>query len=416
MKVLHTSDWHIGKRLHKMDLKEDHKLFFSWLVTTITEQQIDLLLVAGDIFDTAYPSQESLEIYYDFLSSIIKTSCKVIVTGGNHDSPNTLNAPRELLKHLDIQVIGGSSDIEEQLIPVYNDARELQVVIAAVPYLRDPDLRLDGPDETQYDRIEQTKRAIVSHYRQLAEMAAEKYPGIPAIAMGHLFASGVTTSESERQIQQGNLAGIEAGELPPHFQYFAFGHIHKAQWIGGQEYIRYCGSPIALSFAEWDYNREVLMLETNEIFEYQGHRSFVPKVIPIPTFRKMVRLKGSFAELETQLNEVEYTSLPTFAEIEIIEEGDPWHQIPAMHKFVSGFRNEKVYVLNPRIAATAQKVTQQIRALEHTIDSIEPEEVFMQRIKDYSEEDKEQLTALFKQLLMQVQSELKDTNSILPVE
>src|SRR5687767_8338581 len=132
MKILHTSDWHIGKRLHKMELKEDHKLFFEWLHTTIVEHEIDLLLVAGDVFDTAYPSQESLEIYYDFLAAITRTTCKIIVTGGNHDSPHTLNAPRELLKYLNIQVVGGSDSLESQIIPVYNDDREIELVVAAV--------------------------------------------------------------------------------------------------------------------------------------------------------------------------------------------------------------------------------------------------------------------------------------------
>jgi exonuclease SbcD len=405
MIVLHTSDWHLGKRLHKMDLKQDHKFFFDWLIQIIAEKEVELLIVAGDIFDTAYPSQESLELYYHFLSRLIQLECKVIVTGGNHDSPSTLNAPSEILKHLDIQVVGGNEpDLNKQLIPLYNVNREVQLVVAAVPFLRDQDLRLEGPEDTIEQRIEQVRNAIIQHYRSLAELSARLYPGKPAIAMGHLFASGVTTSESEREIQVGNLAAIDVADLPDYFRYYAFGHIHKAQWIGEHDYIRYCGSPIALSFTEADYSREVLLLDTEKPFTYKQQVSYVPQAISIPVFRKLARLKGTFQELEEQLQTLEISQLPSFVEIEVTEMGEPNFLVPATKKFIASQNQEKIWIVKHKITNT-QLVAGNLLALEHTIDSIKPEEVFRQQIAGIPEEEHEELVELFLQLLNLVQQE-----------
>ena len=144
LKILHTSDWHIGKQLLKVDFDEDMELFFNWLIETIKSEGINVLLMSGDLFDQANPSQAALTQYYQFLKRMIPLECKIIITGGNHDSPHVLNAPKELLHFLDIEVIGGAPEnISELFIPI--EQNNEKVVVAAVPFLRDKDIRKSAP-------------------------------------------------------------------------------------------------------------------------------------------------------------------------------------------------------------------------------------------------------------------------------
>ena len=161
MKILHTADWHIGKVLHKQSLQEEHKLFFDWLLKTIEEKEIDLLLISGDIFDLANPAAKDRGLYYNFLSQLVGTDTTVIITGGNHDSIGVLNAPSEVLTRLKIHVIGGATeDPRNELIEIKDDADQLQVVVAAIPYLRDRDLRHNDTTHKQSTRVEAIRAGI----------------------------------------------------------------------------------------------------------------------------------------------------------------------------------------------------------------------------------------------------------------
>src|SRR5690606_8866980 len=142
MKILHTADWHIGKKLHKHELAEDFDLFMDWLCEQISILKVDVLLVSGDIFDLANPSSEARRQYYRSLKRLRKLDCRLILTGGNHDSPTMLDAPRELLQELEMEVVGGlPENLEECIIPIMGKAARPEVIIAALPFLRDPDLR-----------------------------------------------------------------------------------------------------------------------------------------------------------------------------------------------------------------------------------------------------------------------------------
>ena len=155
MKVLHTADWHIGKILHKHALKNEIQAFFNWLLDVISQEHVNLLLVSGDIFDLANPSSKDREIYYRFLSRLAATETQIIITGGNHDSINLLDAPKEILQHLSINVIGGAKEnIEEELIEIHDAQGKLAAVVAAVPFLRDKDLRNMNTDKKYKNREE----------------------------------------------------------------------------------------------------------------------------------------------------------------------------------------------------------------------------------------------------------------------
>jgi len=311
MKILHTSDWHIGQKLHGNERDEEFKLFFKWLHQLIQDQHIDLLLISGDVFDVGFPSNSALKLYYQFLTSLIGSTCRqIIITGGNHDYISTLEAPADVLSALNIQVIGGArEDVAEELIEVrINDS--LQCVVAAVPFLRDKDIRQINAAESYQDTQDATFEGIASHYQELAQQALQYQ--CPKIAMGHLYVQGASQSESERDIHIGHLSGFSAELFPICFDYVALGHIHRPQTITDK--VRYSGSPLPLSFSERKDNKQVvvLTLEGNALTNIEN--------VKVPSFRKLIAFKGAFNKVEAQLKNYASTSeLQDWAEV-VIEE------------------------------------------------------------------------------------------------
>lgn len=291
MKILHTSDWHLGHRLLEQSQHEEQSLFLGWLKDYIDANLIDVLLVAGDIFDTGAPSAQSLKLYYDFLLNLRETNCKhVVITGGNHDAPGTLNAPKELLQSLSIHVVGKALENVENEVFEFTTGKE-KIIVAAVPYLRDQDIRRAIAGET-FDQIgDRYKTALVNHYTQVADYCETiNSDGVPLIAMGHLFAIGGSTSDSEKSIYVGNLGDIKASDFPKSFNYIALGHLHRSQTIGQQNHVRYSGSPYILSFSEVGSPKNVVALttENNKIRDIQE--------VDVPRFRNITRVSGSLPE------------------------------------------------------------------------------------------------------------------------
>jgi exonuclease SbcD len=312
MKILHTSDWHIGQKLHGNDREEEFQLFFSWLHQLIQDESIELLLISGDVFDVGFPSNNALKLYYQFLTSLIGSSCRqVIITGGNHDYISTLEAPADVLSALNIQVVGGAKEeISEELIEVYQN-NQLQCVVAAVPFLRDKDIRQVIAGESYDEARDAINKGIVKHYKQLAEEAGQN--NCPLIAMGHLYVQGASQSESERDIHIGNLSGFNVELFPDEFDYVALGHIHRPQKI--KDKIRYSGSPLPLSFSERKDNKQVIILsvEDNSVTNIEE--------VMVPSFRKLMAFKGSFKEVEEQLTAYKGSSeLQDWAEVSIEEQ------------------------------------------------------------------------------------------------
>jgi DNA repair protein SbcD/Mre11 len=294
IRILHSADWHLGKKLDQHDRAEEHQLFFHWLLKCIEQKKIDILIIAGDIFDTGAPSNESLRMYYDFLVALHKTCCRqVVIIGGNHDSISTLHAPRELLRALQVQVVGGIPDNpEEQIIELKSKEGQTEAVVAAVPFLRDRDVRLSISGESATEREKRMREGIIGHYEKLVPLL-EKYrqQGIPMLATGHLFAAGASTSESEKEIHVGTLGHIPANMFPEVFDYIALGHIHRPQTVGGLTHIRYSGSPIPLSFSESNDAKLVVVLEVQKGDPITIH------TIPVPCFRPLMRLHGTPEEV-----------------------------------------------------------------------------------------------------------------------
>lgn len=377
MRILHTADWHIGKRLHQTNLIQDHQLFFDWLLETIQREHVDVLLVSGDVFDLANPSSEARQLYYNVLVQLLKLNCKVIVIGGNHDSPQVLNAPKEILKALDIHVIGGKPEqVKDMIIPLYNSNNELVSLVAAVPYLRDSDLRKLTHGQQYEDKIQEVKTGISAVYQEVANYCKEEFPKIPVIAMGHLFAHGVSVSDSERAIQVGNLAGIEANQFGDYFKYVALGHIHKPQEVGQTGCVFYSGSPIALSFSERKDEKRLLLLDLEQEFELIS--------IPVPVPRKLIGLKGNLDQIQDKLSSLPKSdqALDNLIELEMVEEHFDPEKLVQLEQLTFQFKCEGYKIVKHR--ATFKQVVSGTGALfkaEEQLEDLNPLDVFERRMQ-----------------------------------
>ena len=291
MKILHTADWHLGHRLHDQSQIEEQILFLSWIEGYIIDKKIVMLLISGDVFDTGSPSNQSLEMYYSFLVKLKATNCKsIIITGGNHDSPGTLNAPKHILDALSIKVVGKATEnIKDEVFEI--ELNNEKVIIAAIPYLRDGDIRRAVAGESFEELTDKYKTALIHHYEAASKQCKLiNTTEAPVIGMGHLFAIGGSVSDSEQNIYVGTLGHIGAEDFPTYFDYIALGHLHRPQIVGENDKVRYSGSPNILSFSEINYDKKILVLklENNKISEI--------KDTVIPCFRNFYKLTGTIDE------------------------------------------------------------------------------------------------------------------------
>jgi DNA repair protein SbcD/Mre11 len=315
MRILHTSDWHLGARLCDRDRSDEHKKFLDWLRETIENESIDILLISGDIFDSTNPPNSAETLYFDFLCSIRESSCSaVVITGGNHDSVSKLNSPRALLKHMSIYVNGGAGDDPEKDVISINDTDGKQIaVICAVPFLRERDIHIPKAGESWNEREKAIADGIRNYYHNALESALElkQNDDIPMIAMGHLFVTGSLSGKGERDLYVGNLGSVTMDIFDYAFSYTALGHIHKNQKIGKRDDMQYCGSPLAMDFGE-NGEKRVLMVD----FDGPSLKNVVP--VKVPLFRELFRFSGTFDEVLDQLDKFIPPDKSFWADAEIL--------------------------------------------------------------------------------------------------
>ena len=299
MRVLHTADWHLGQHfLTGQERLSEQRAFLAWLLGAVQEHGVDALVVAGDVFDTTMPSHAAQELYYNFLVQMQGTGCRdIVVVGGNHDSPTLLNASRQLLRQLRIHVVGGvPADPAEQVVALAATGGRPALVVVAVPFLRDRDLRLAVAGETPDERQIRIRQSIAGHYAALAGGDAVqrlREQDVPVLATGHLYAAGGEAREgAERDVHIGGLGLVGAEHFPAAFDYVALGHLHRPQVVGGQAHIRYAGSPVPLSFTEADDRQQVLLLN------FAGAGAPQITVLPVPVARRLQRFLGTLDEVE----------------------------------------------------------------------------------------------------------------------
>lgn len=321
MRILHSSDWHLGRSLYGRKRYEEFEAFLFWLGNLLESEKIDVLLVAGDVFDNTAPSNRSQELYYRFLCRVAESSCRhVVIIAGNHDSPSFLNAPRELLRHLHVHIVGMVGDnIDDEVLVLENARGEAELIVCAVPYLRDRDIRSVESGEKLEDKERKLLEGIRAHYDRVCTRAeqirAELKKRLPIVAMGHLFAAGGTKVEGDgvRELYVGSLAHVGADIFPAVIDYLALGHLHSAQLVGGNEKFRYSGSPLPMSFGEAKREKSVVKVI---ISDYQ----LVIENIPIPLFQVLASISGDWEQIEEQLGRMKSQSAKVW--LEVIYDGE----------------------------------------------------------------------------------------------
>lgn len=400
MNILHTSDWHLGQNFMGKSRVEEHEAFLSWLLNTIKEKQIEVLLVSGDIFDTGTPPNYALELYYNFLKELssIKTLITTIITAGNHDSIATLKAPKQLLEVLNVHVITNGDVDENIIIPILKE-KELKAIVCAVPFLRDGVIRQSLSGQTISEKEKLSNEGIKSYYENAYEKALElkenngKDKDVPIIAMGHLTTVGSRTSQSERDIYIGGTIDIGGDYLASMFDYVALGHLHINQIVGNNQHVRYSGSPIPLSFSESKNTQKVNLVNFEET-------KINIEELEIPLFRKLLVIKGNFETIKNELLKIEDKN--SWIEVHIKDDN-------AM--FVNGeireLASKQELIL---LAVKIDKSEKQLKANDLkviSLDELSVEQVFEKRLELEELEDKEfekELLFNFKQIVSKVQS------------
>ncbi len=328
MRILHSSDWHLGHRLYQHDRHDAFQRFLAWLLETIELEAVDVLLISGDVFDTSAPSSGSKTLFYNFLGALkgSKTCRHVVVTGGNHDSPAVLNECAELLKRFDLHVQGGAADdpsSEALTIETENGA----VIVGAVPFLREQELRRFSSGETGLERERQIRTGLAAHYAAVLERAQseqsrlEQQTGraVPIVMMGHLYADrsdcadyAEMTAESpsdlpeevtERELYVGNLGVVDTNSFALGSDYCALGHIHRPMRLVHNDAIRYSGSPLAMSFDEAQQGpKSVVLIEFSE--QTPPNRKPEVRLIHVPAFEKLLTIRGDLSKLKSEIKKL----------------------------------------------------------------------------------------------------------------
>jgi exonuclease SbcD len=300
MKILHTSDWHLGQHFYGKSRANEHQRFLNWLLDQVNENSVDAVIVSGDIFDTGTPPSYAREIYFDFIGQMNKLECQLIVLAGNHDSVAMLGESKTLVKHLSTRVIPAVTDnIDEQVFTLNNKSGEPIGVVCAIPFIRPRDIVKSSAGQSSSQKQQSLQQAISTHYQTLfdrAETLSNKQ--LPIIATGHLTTVGVTTSESVRDIYIGTLDAFPANAFPD-ADYIALGHIHRAQKVAKTEHIRYSGSPIPLSFDEAKQTKVVMLVEF--LGSERSKLQSTITEIEIPCFQPLVSLKTNLDTLNQDI-------------------------------------------------------------------------------------------------------------------
>lgn len=392
MRIIHTSDWHLGQHFINKSRESEHQAFFTWLLAQVDEHQVDAIIVAGDVFDTGSPPSYARRLYNQFIVDLQQHQCQLLVLGGNHDSVAMLNESTELVACLNTYVIPYASQQWSQqvvMLDTYTPHKRPGCLVCAIPFIRPRDVQISQAGQSSGEKQLSLQQAIAEHYQQvfaIAQAKAQQYqPPLPIVATGHLTCVGASSSSSVRDIYIGSLEAFPASGLPA-ADYIALGHIHQPQTVAGNEYIRYCGSPIPLSFDEVGRRKTVNLVEL-------GSDEVTVTPLDIPVFQPMRQIRGNLKEIEQQLATLkDYDpKQPVWLDIEV-----------ASHEYVTEFQSQietmcgslPVEILLLRRAKHHHDLAavEQDQVAQVTLRELNPMEVFEKRLEQepMSEEQEQQ--------------------------
>jgi len=398
MKLLHTSDWHLGRMLHNRKRYGEYEAFLNWLAELVESENVDVILIAGDVFDNSTPSNYAQELYYRFLCRVASSSHRhVVIIAGNHDSPSFLNAPKELLKFLNIHVVGFATGRPEDEVLVLSGADgKPGLIVCAIPYLRDRDIRTSEAGESIEDKERKIIEGIKEHYRQVCDAALKKREAlerfVPMVAMGHLFAADGKTVDGDgvRELYIGSLAQVRKNVFPDYIDYVALGHLHVPQRVGGADFVRYSGSPLPMGFGEAGQEKNVFLVEFSD-------RKPNVAGVAVPRFQELMTLRGDWPTLSGNLDALK--SQKSRAWLEIIYEGD---EVAAnlqerLTEAVAGTGLEILRVRNNRIIERALSRNK----AEETLDDLDVTDVFVRLLDahDIPEEQRAVLLGTYREVV-----------------
>lgn len=406
MKILHTADWHIGQLFHEYDRTPEHQQFLNWLVQTLKDEKIDVLLISGDVFDISNPAAASIKMFYTFLNQATKANpaLQIIITAGNHDSASRLEAPKPLLESSNVHIIGlvekdadGNINYEKLLVPIHDASGDIKIWCLAVPFLRMGDYPAIADCANPYTE------GVTALYEEAFQYAnLKKQNGQTIIAMGHLHTHHAEKSDldnTERLIM-GGVECIPATAFHPDLKYVALGHIHKAQRIGGKEHIRYSGSPLPMSFSELNYKHQVI------VFELEAEISNL-KSIEIPLFVPLLRIPLKPLPLHEVIGLLEqlpimdqHSEISPFLNVRVLLDGPE----PALrHKIETALEGKRIRLAKIESINPASKEKASEFITQEKLSELQPIDVFNKIYQSrYNSEIPSAILELFQQVTLEV--------------
>ena len=402
MRILHTSDWHLGRSLYGRKRYDEFTRFLDWLGATIETETIEALLIAGDIFDTSTPSNRAQELYYRFLCRVSGSCCRhIVIIAGNHDSPSFLNAPKALLRVLNVHVVGAITEsIEDEVIVLKDVHNKPEAIICAVPYMRDKDIRTVEAGETLEDKNDKLIEGLKLHYEEVCALAENKRkvyaedgnPDLPIIAMGHLFTAGGQTVDGDgvRELYVGSLAHVGKELFPASIDYFALGHLHVPQVVGGAEHIRYSGSPIPMGYSEARQQKKVIVID------FTNSKPSINE-IDVPCFQPLERIVGSLDDIHLRIERLKKEGSAAWLEIEYTGSDVTSNLREIIDETLEGSTMEIRRIKNKRMVDRVFNAIQE----DETLDDLNPNDVFERCMEafDIPLETRAELTGSYNEII-----------------
>ena len=307
MKIIHTSDWHLGQFFQKTKKRStEHALFIDWLLDLIVRENVKLVLVTGDIFDTSSPPSYSKKQYAQFIANLNAIDCQLVVISGNHDSAAVLDEYDPLLACMKVTVLSKMylDDLSKHVSVIKSSSGSPQVIICAIPYIRTQEVAAGDFGESLSDKKISLQSIISNIYQDIYKIAlqrqAELPEVVPIIMTGHFTVADMQHSDSERDLYIGFINAFPVSLFPP-ADYIALGHLHRPQTVAAYQHICYAGSPIPLSFNEIKHQKKVFMLEVT------ASKKITSTAINIPVFQPMHLITATdFTDFIDQLEQYNF--------------------------------------------------------------------------------------------------------------
>jgi exonuclease SbcD len=382
MRILHTSDWHLGQHFMGKSRQAEHQSLIDWLLIQIDAHAVDAVLIAGDIFDTGSPPSYARELYSQLVVRLHGAGVALLLLGGNHDSVATLGESRAMLACLSTTVVAAVDEAAGQVVvlPLRGGKGEAGCIVCAVPFIRPRDVLLSQAGQSAEEKQQSMQAAIQAYYQSVHEAGRTRQTAltqelgrvVPLIATGHLTTVGASSNESVREIYVGSLDAYPTSAFPP-VDYVALGHIHKPQRVGGLDHIRYCGSPIPLGFDEARQQKEMLLVDLGA----DGLTAITPLLVP--RFQPMVSVSGNLVALASAITAAAMAgSAEQSVWIEVtVAEDDYLSDLPArIEAMTQGLPVDVLRVRRQRGNATVSMAGE----VSETLDELSPDDVFARRL------------------------------------